>query len=147
MGQRSLHWSALGFSLLAATGLVCQEKEPMLISQASGRQPKQISLMLVSLSALAALLLLIPSLWGDYARIFLFTMSPVPGWLPASRPDVGWSQAIIAETSHQFHRLFFRISNLINKNPRPFQGKIEKNSAEQGHGGLFGFITAKRAEA
>jgi branched-chain amino acid transport system permease protein len=46
----------------------------MLISGTIGRQPKQLSLIFISLSAAAALLLLIPSLWGDYARILLFTI-------------------------------------------------------------------------
>jgi branched-chain amino acid transport system permease protein len=46
----------------------------MLISQAIGRQGKQFSLILISLSASAAFLLLIPSFWGDYARILVFTI-------------------------------------------------------------------------
>ena len=46
----------------------------MLISGAIGRQPKQLSLILTCLIGSAALLLLIPSLWGDYARILLFTI-------------------------------------------------------------------------
>ena len=46
----------------------------MLISGAIGRQPKQLSLILTCLSGSAVLLFLIPSLWGDYARILLFTI-------------------------------------------------------------------------
>ena len=46
----------------------------MIISEAIGRQPKQTSLILMALSASAALSLLIPSLWGAYARILFFTI-------------------------------------------------------------------------
>jgi branched-chain amino acid transport system permease protein len=74
LGQLSFHCYTLDFSLLAPTGFVYQEKKYMTISEAIGRQPKQISLILIALSASAALSLLIPSLWGEYARILFFTI-------------------------------------------------------------------------
>jgi len=46
----------------------------MRISEATGRQPKQFSFIVISLLASAALFLVIPRLWGDYARILLFTI-------------------------------------------------------------------------